>query len=328
MKPKVSILVPVYNVSDYIEKCARSLFEQTFSDVEYIFVNDHSTDDSMEKLSKVIEQYPQRKKQITIIQHKKNLGIAATRNIALKTSKGDYISFVDSDDFVNLDMIEQLYEIATAEDADIIVSDLYLKKINETTLIKDYVFDNLEERLKEIILCNISHPALWNKLIRRTLFQHIDYQIPEKLYFYEDRLVMLKLYFYAKKIVKIDKAFYYYVQYNSNAITKNRDRMHFESVRLYWNLVESFLREVNQYEINKETIDLQKVRSKSKLMIGTSSNELRKEYSKLFHEEEFRNLSNFHRGEKLMLLLVRYGLFGLAKLFHQYLIFKHKKNGK
>lgn len=331
MNPKVSILVPVYNVSNFIERCVRSLFEQTFSDIEFIFVNDFTPDDSIDILIDVAKQYPQRKKHITIIHHQINKGIAASRNTAIQAATGDYIVYVDSDDYIALNMIEQLYIKAINENADIVVSDIYIKTMNDIILTKDHVYNCLEERLKEIIICEKSQPALWNKMIRRSLFKHINYCFPEGLNFYEDRLLMIKLYFYAKKIVKINEAYYFYVQYNTNAITKTRDRMHFENICQYWSYLEFFAQEINQYNNLKEIIDIQKVRSKAKLLIGTHSSDLRKEYSNIFHIEESKYISHFHRGEKLMLILVRYKLFGVAQLFHRFLLLKNKnrtENGK
>ncbi|MDR0829587.1 MAG: glycosyltransferase, partial [Prevotellaceae bacterium] len=115
MTPAVSILVPIYKVSAYIERCAHSLFQQTFENIEYIFVNDCTPDDSIEKLQKIIEQYPNRKPFVKIIHHKKNRGLAETRNTALYNSTGKYIQHIDSDDYIELNMIEEMYKKAIEE---------------------------------------------------------------------------------------------------------------------------------------------------------------------------------------------------------------------
>ena len=91
MIPKVSILVPVYNASASIERCAHSLFKQTFQDIEYVFINDCTSDDSIEKLQKIIAQYPHRKSWIKIIHHERNRGVAAARITAIDHSTGNYI---------------------------------------------------------------------------------------------------------------------------------------------------------------------------------------------------------------------------------------------
>ena len=127
MSAKVSILVPIYNVSTYIEKCANSLFSQTFTDIEYIFVNDATPDDSIEKLQKVIEKYPNRKENITIIQHAENRGLAVARNTAKYAANGDYVLVVDSDDYIEEQMVEILYKKAITDNADIVISDIFIE---------------------------------------------------------------------------------------------------------------------------------------------------------------------------------------------------------
>ncbi len=149
MTPAVSILVPVCNVSDYIERCAHSLFQQTFYDIEYVFVNDCTPDDSIEKLQKIIEQYPNRKPFVKIIHHDKNRGVAAARNTAIDNSSGKYLQHIDSDDWVELDMIETLYNKAETEQADIVVSDILMEKKNGTFYEKEIIDD---EKRKKIIL--------------------------------------------------------------------------------------------------------------------------------------------------------------------------------
>ena len=143
--PAVSVLVPVYNVSKYIERCAHSLFQQTFDDIEYVFVNDCSPDDSIKKLQKVIEQYPNRKKRVQIIHHDKNRGASVSRNTCLENSTGKYIQFIDSDDWIESDMIETMYNKAETESADIVVCDFVIEKANTKEFCRDFVPLHQEE---------------------------------------------------------------------------------------------------------------------------------------------------------------------------------------
>ncbi|MCS2388759.1 glycosyltransferase family 2 protein [Bacteroides thetaiotaomicron] len=110
--PLVSVIVPIYGVEPYIEKCARSLFEQSLENMEFIFVNDCTPDKSVEILRQVIEDYPRRYLQIQIIEHEENRGLAMARNSGLLIAKGEYIIHCDSDDWVELDMYEEMYEKA------------------------------------------------------------------------------------------------------------------------------------------------------------------------------------------------------------------------
>ena len=95
---KVSILVPVHNVEKFIEKCARSLFEQTYENLEYVFVDDCSPDKSMDVLERVVDEYPTRKSQIKVVRNAVNKGASESKNIAVANATGEFVSFVDSDD--------------------------------------------------------------------------------------------------------------------------------------------------------------------------------------------------------------------------------------
>lgn len=325
MNPKVSILVPVYNVSAYIEKCAESLFNQTFEDIEFIFVDDATPDDSIEKLNIIIKKFPLRKKQISILHHNSNRGLAAARNTALEASTGEFIAVIDSDDYIEPDMIEVIYKKAIEEDADIVISDMIMEYTDRTEILQDYLSSDENEHFTDIIKNEQSHSFLCDKLVHRSLYLRADCRVPEGLNYYEDRHVMSRIFYFAKKIVKVDRAFYHYVHYNSLAITKTKGSMHFENVVRFWNLFDEFLKEHNEYDKYKEIMAFPKMQSKVRLMIDTHSSQLRKQYASIFMEEEKISLNRFNKGEKLMLLLVRYKLFFPAQLFHNYLVKKHLK---
>lgn len=123
--PKVSIIVLVYKAELYMERCARSLFEQTLEDIEYIFINDCTPDHSMEIMQKTLKQYPERAKQVQIINHPYNMGAAKSREDGIKAAVGEYIIHCDSDDWVDTDMYRLLYEEAKKKALDIVVCDFY-----------------------------------------------------------------------------------------------------------------------------------------------------------------------------------------------------------
>jgi len=322
--PKVSVLIPVYNVSDFIEQCAHSLFLQTFQDIEFIFVNDCTPEDSMEKLYNVLLQYPHLKNKIKIIHHSSNRGSAAARNTAIDASTGNYISFIDSDDYIEPNMIEELYNKALLEDADIVVSDFMLEYPNKTIYISDLIGERKEDNFALIIKQDQTYSCLWNKLIRRELYERSDCRVQEGLNYSEDRHIMTRLYYFADKIVKVDQAFYHYVQYNTNAITKTKNRMHFENLVLFWNLLDTFLISHNTYENYKNEIEFSKVEGKVRLMIDTNSYKLRKEYSNIFQEEEINFISLFRKGERCIMWLLRNNFFLLAHIFRSLLVLKNR----
>ena len=125
MKPKVSIVVPVYKVEAYIEQFVRSLFEQTLEDLEFIFVDDASPDESVAIIKRVLDEYPQRKGQVKFIRHEHNMDLPQTRKDGLNAATGEYLIYVDSDDWVEPNYAELLYTKAQETNADIVVCDCY-----------------------------------------------------------------------------------------------------------------------------------------------------------------------------------------------------------
>ena len=117
--PKVSVIIPIYGVEKYIERCARSLMEQTLTDIEYIFINDCTQDQSIEILKRVISQYPERQDNIILTNNKTNVGQARTRRKGIMMAHGDYIIHCDPDDWVDNDWIKSLYRAASDNNADI-----------------------------------------------------------------------------------------------------------------------------------------------------------------------------------------------------------------
>ena len=324
MNPEVSILIPIYNVSNFIERCAISLFSQTFKDIEYVFVNDATPDDSVEILLKVMLNYPERKDNIKIIHHPLNRGLAAARNTALDASTGKFIAIVDSDDYIEHDMIEVLYKKALIEDADIVVCDYKIEYAGKTNIKSEFVSTVKEENIKNLIEHDLLSSSLWNKLVKRSLYMITECRVPENLNYCEDWYVMIRLFYFSGKIAKVDQPFYHYVQYNTNAITRSTIRMHFENILLFWNSLDEFLREHNLYEKYKPILLIPKTHSKIRLMIDTNSCQLRKEYANMFLDEEKQCIAHFTKGEQLMLYLVRFKLFFLAQMFHKYLVLNNQ----
>lgn len=146
-KVKVSVIVPIYKVEPFIKRCANSLFEQTLQNVEYIFVDDATPDNSIHLLKEVVAFYPNRNEQIHIIHHKVNKGLPAARNTGLEMVSGEYIFHCDSDDYVEPDMLEKLYQKAEETNADMVWCDWFLtfaeKEIYEATVFR-YTFRGFE----------------------------------------------------------------------------------------------------------------------------------------------------------------------------------------
>jgi glycosyltransferase involved in cell wall biosynthesis len=324
MNPIVSVLIPVYNTAAYIERCANSLFRQTFENIEYIFVDDATPDNSMEILQTVMEQYPKAKQRTKILHHVKNQGLAKTRQTALGTAKGRYISIVDSDDYIEPEMIERLYKEICKENASIAVCDLQYEYYGYSKYVPDVIPANRNDYFAEILKAEQTQAFLCNKLVKRELYLQEDCKAPTGLNYLEDRHVMTRLYFYAKKIAKVNQPLYHYVHYNSRSLTKSKHRMHCENWLLFWQLMDDFLAEKQLNKTYQPITEYSKIVGKVRLLCDVRSSVLRREYAGLFRDFEMKYIKRFKFGERLMLWFIHYRFFFLAHTLYWYTRCKQK----
>ncbi len=255
---KVSIIVPIYNVEKYIERCAVSLFEQDFDDIEYIFVNDCTPDNSVDILQKVIEKYPNRKPNAKIIHHKENKGLGSARKTGLENAVGEYVLHIDSDDWCELDMISSLYAKAKETDADIVACDYFLNYTNREVYQKQDYTGNTEKDIWNLWI-GVLRPYVWNKLVKRDLYVKNNICPPIEISMIEDYWLMARLFSVTKNIAYVPKAFMHYWQGNSNALTKIFNEKSFEDFRWLIKTTTQFLKEKNLYEKYKEAFNIKKL---------------------------------------------------------------------
>ena len=266
--PKVSILVPVYNVEKYIERCAISLFEQTFDDIEYVFVNDCTPDNSIEILQTILERYPNRASHIKIIHHEINKGLAGARNTAVKNAAGDYILHVDSDDYIELNAIEELYKTAINDNADIVVFDFFL----EWGSTKKLVVQNWDED-KFIFINKIlsvdAMPSVWNKFFKRSLYYENNIQVQEGINFGEDFVTTPKLIYHSKKISKVSNPFYHYIQTNTSSYTKSFNKKSIDNIICSLENLTKFFKSKTDYNKFQESLLISKLRKKIEFVFNS-----------------------------------------------------------
>lgn len=216
MKKKVSIIVPVYNTEKYLRTCLDSLVNQTLKDIEIVIVNDGSIDNS----ESIIKEYQNKYKDMIIYKKQDNSGVAVARNTALTLASGEYVGFVDSDDFVAVDMYEKLYNSAKANDADIVVSGYFFDY--DAKNIKNFELGNTELYGKSLIespemLINTT-PFITNKIIKNSLIKDNGF-VFEKYRIFEDLLFTYKAMLKANKINKVDECFYHYCRRTGESVT-------------------------------------------------------------------------------------------------------------
>lgn len=210
--PLVSVIVPIYGVERYIEQCVRTLMEQTLREVEYVFVDDCTPDNSMEILVRVIQDYPYRKGHVKVLHNKKNQGIALTRKTGMKECTGEYIIQVDPDDYVSLDYCEKLYATASKKHADIVWCDFYKQQDNKWEIFKQAPNGDLsvDSEIRNLLI-GYRQGSLWNHLIRRELYNTIVRFPTHNMA--EDLTMLIQMYMSAHRIDYVPLALYYY-RYN------------------------------------------------------------------------------------------------------------------
>ena len=217
--PKVSVIIPIYQVEKYIERCARSLFEQTLDDIEYIFVDDCSPDNSLNILQAVLSEYPNRQSQVTILLMESNCGQAAVRKYGVMKATGDYIIHCDSDDWLDVNAYEEMYNLAIIEDADMVACDF--NYINDNCIERMLGCHDIEvKRFFRNILKQKDHCCLWNKLFKSVCYQNMIWPIGDMG---EDLLTCIQLVYNSNKIVYLPKALYFYNR-NNSSISANMDK--------------------------------------------------------------------------------------------------------
>ena len=232
---KISVIIPVYNSSTYLRKCLDSVVNQTLKDIEIIVINDGSTDDS----KNIIEEYSCKYKNIIFIDQE-NKGIGKTRNIGIKKATGEYITFVDSDDYIKENMLEEYYKYARKHNFDLVIGS-YIKKINN----KEIIFENNKFKTGNVkttpqILYLIEYGP-WAKLYKRELLTNNNIYFDEKRK-YEDMPFVSKTLLKSKLIGQITEPYYYYIIHN-NSETTTMDKRVFDILDILKEIKDYYKRE-------------------------------------------------------------------------------------
>ena len=196
-QPLVSIILPVYNAQNHLARCIGSILNQTYKNIELIILNDGSKDHSLP----VCEEFRAKDSRIVLVD-KENSGVSDTRNLGLKLAGGEYVQFVDSDDYIDPDFTQHLVEAAEAHHADLVIAP-YKMVIPAGATKPEQVLEKL---------ASYFYSVLWNKLYRRILLTGNDIQFTSELKWAEDLVFNMQYIQYAETFVSIDKAGYYYVQ--------------------------------------------------------------------------------------------------------------------
>lgn len=252
MTPKISIIVPVFNVKKYIDDCIKSIINQDFKDFELILIDDGSTDESGE----ICNKYAKNDERIRVI-HKNNEGVSSARNLGINISRGKYISFVDSDDTINKKMYKKMYGLAIKENSEVVVCGY--KEINYN-IDKEYEFTNplygdnqlkgieIKLKIEQLLYMNkiLGYASLCNKLYKKEIIINNNLSINEEITIAEDLCFNMQLLLKINKISAINEPLYEYRRINNKSITSNTQNLY-----LKFKAREAMLNTFNNLNINK-----------------------------------------------------------------------------
>lgn len=216
---KVSIIIPVYNTEQFIGRSLKSLLDQTFEDIEYIIVDDCSSDRSIEIVGDLLDNYPHRKDQVKLVRLPNNRGSAFARLVGVENATGEFIIHIDSDDYCELNMIDELYAYAITTNADIVACDFYITS-NGTDTVSLQRLPLERNVMLAAFLSGALFSSLCNKLIRLDLYHSHRECFHEGVNMCEDQLAVLELIANAKTVVYLNRPYLHYVQSNASSITK------------------------------------------------------------------------------------------------------------
>ena len=237
---KVSVIIPVYNVDSFIRRNVRSLFGQTMEEVEFLFVNDATPDNSMDIIREELEEFPQRKPFVKILDHEKNKGLPAARNTGLSVACGEFVYHCDSDDWVEPDMLQKMYDTASGKEADIVYCDFFLSFEKNERYMSNPDYLTAEEMLKRGFLGGMMKYNVWNKIVRRTLYSDNGIQFPEGHPMGED-MTMILLAASAERVAHVPEALYHYVKLNEKAYSNTFSQKKLDDIRFNVDRTVSFL---------------------------------------------------------------------------------------
>ncbi|MBM6937446.1 glycosyltransferase family 2 protein [Pseudoflavonifractor phocaeensis] len=253
---KISVIVPVYNAEQYLPQCLDSLLQQTYQDLEIICVDDGSTDASGE----VLRRYTEKDRRVSAF-FQRNMGVSQARNLALRHATGEYLMFVDGDDWLELNTCQSAVEAMERTRADVVMW-TYIREYGSHRQVK-HIFDEeellfdgegcreLHRRMIGLVGRELAHPetadalcTLWGKLYRRSIIADHDIRVPDIRYFgtYEDGLFNLNAFAFVQKAVFLNRPFYHYRRDNSASITQSFKKDLFQKQQVLFDYMSDYIK--------------------------------------------------------------------------------------
>ncbi|WP_455659338.1 glycosyltransferase family 2 protein [Phocaeicola faecalis] len=251
--PIISVIIPVYNAEKYLSRCLDSLLVQTLTNFEILIINDGSSDGS----AALCDKYASNDSRIRVF-HNTNQGVSKSRQFAIEQSTGEFTIHVDSDDWVEPNMLEELYNKIKGSNADMVICDFFVETMKGSQYSKQNIIQSNSKSVLQSLLTNKLMGNVWNKLIRRDCYEKYNVKFPSQLNYCEDYLVCVQLLIHNDlKVVYHPKAFYHYDKVvNGESITRKYTRKTYEQRALFIKMLKEYTPNYLhcQYEIVCEAI--------------------------------------------------------------------------
>lgn len=316
----ISIIIPVYNVGEYIKECLDSILMQTYKDLQIIIVDDGSSDNTMD----IVKGYDDKFKDFTIL-YQKNAGVSVARNTAFDHIKGEYTIYIDPDDFLELNMIENMYNRATKANVDIVISEFYVyyNSKDNRNYVEKYnvdprkIYNNYE--VMDLVLNYELQGQLWNKLFKTELLKRINFSFEPNRYI-QDAFPVFKAIYASKGICFIDKPLYYYRQRATSTVHKKNAKL----AEDYYHAMSSIINYIKDKDIkvDRKSLNIFRIKVLSHFIAHyTNANEennlksfKKSKYNELsIKNKDFLFLSEISKDDKIKLLLWNCGLYPILK---------------
>lgn len=267
-KGLISVIIPVYNAADCLNRCFESIIRQTYRNLEILFVDDCSNDDSESCIRSFMKRHEVSDLKIKCIHHEYNRGVAAARNTGIDNATGEYVYYLDADDYIEDNTLELLYKEADETEADIIGCEWFLSfNKNERHMVQPKVSSGEELFIK--MARGVARWNLWLFMVKRSLYKDNNIRFIEKMNMGEDMMVMMKLALYSNKVSILNIPLYHYIQTKSDSLTRNWSKGYMDQITANVHEVERHVKGNYGNRFDKE-INFLKLNIKLPLLISSS----------------------------------------------------------
>lgn len=316
--PKVSVVVAVYNTELYVKRAISSLMEQTLDDVEFIIIDDGSTDNSLNIIKQVIGNYPRHKDKIILVS-RENCGIAATRKQGMALASGDYVIHLDSDDWADRNWLDCLYTRAISDNADMVVCDYAAVHMGEKTDIHMPAKKTGIECLQQLFI-DKQRGYTWNKLVSRRVINKIEDLFVDGVNYLEDYIYIAKCFCFSEKICYIDRCLYFYNQDNVGSITKGMSDSKRRDIFNAIDFIDSYFNAIGLHGNLNSGVMIFKIRQKMMLIYGEWDNVSVKTWRVFPETNPYILRASIPLHFKICMLFARYNLYGVASILMRWIV--------